>query len=55
MEEVFEVSVWDKDSGSDDCLSDTLYMDLPPNNPISANFVTHEAYQGFVKFDYMYT
>ena len=50
----FEVSVWDEDLGSDDRLSDTENWDLPCN-PISAYFVTHEAYKGYVKFDYMYT
>ena len=52
----FEVSVWGVDAiGSANRLSDTQNWDLPSNNFISADYVTHEAYQGFVKFDFMYT
>ena len=51
----FEVSVWDEDLWFDDRLSDTENWDLPCNNHISAYFVTHEAYKGYIKFDYVYT
>ena len=51
----FEVTVWDKDKGVDDRLSDTHNITLPSTDAVSRTDVNLTAYSGYVIIDYHYT
>ena len=50
----FTVTVWDADVGADDRLSVTRTWYLPASSSASFNGVRHNAYSGYVVFDYSY-